>query len=198
MALDQPVSCIAAVRALKRNLEHIEGGGFCMNNENNNQVELATDITVAWLSNSSTRAVDDVPTFLKTVHDAIGALMTPASDAVDQEPAMEYTPAVSVRKSLADPNFIVSMIDGRKYRSLKRHLGANGLTPDEYRARFGLKASYPMTAPGYSQARSEVAKKLGLGRKKGEAVEKKVVADAAAADKPAPKERKARAAARTL
>lgn len=161
-----------------------------MNNENINQVELATGITVAWLSNPNTRAdVDDIPTFLKTVHDAIGELVTPAAGASDQEPGVEYTPAVSVRKSLADPNFIVSMIDGKPYRTLKRHLAANGLTPDEYRQRYGLKDSYPMTAPGYSDARREVAKKLGLGRNAGAKPTK------AADQEPSPKARKGKSIA---
>lgn len=169
-----------------------------MSNENNNQVELATDLTVAWLSNLNTRAtVDDIPTFLASVHAALGAL-TSNSDvgaAGGDAAAVEYKPAVSVRKSLADPNFIVSMIDGKPYRSLTRHLNANGLSPAEYRERYGLKADYPLVAPAYSAARSEVAKRLGLGRKKGEKAEKKAGEEAAAADKPLTKVRKGKSIA---
>lgn len=128
-------------------------------------IELAADLTAAWLSNANTRAnADDVPAFFLAAHAAVAGLATPApaTPAEDkQEP--DYTPAVSARKSLADPDRIVSMIDGKAYSSLRRHLKANGLTPDQYRQRYGLKADYPMVAPGYSKARSEAAKRLGLG-----------------------------------
>ncbi|KKI17984.1 MucR family transcriptional regulator [Sphingomonas sp. Ag1] len=164
-----------------------------MSNETTSHVELATDVTVAWLSNPNTRAdVDDIPTFLKTVHDALGALITPVVDASDQEPGVEYTPAVSVRKSLADPNFIISLLDGGHYKALKRHLAAHGLTPAEYRQRYGLKDSYPLVAPAYSEARRKVAKKLGLGRKPGQMVWN----EAAAAAKPIGKKRKSAADAK--
>lgn len=159
--------------------------------ENNNQVELATDLTVAWLSNPNTRvAVDDIPSFLKSVHDALGRLGSPVDNDGQEDAAAEYPRAVTVRKSLADPNVIISMIDGRPYKTLKRHLSTNGLTPAEYRKRYGLKADYPMTAPAYSAARSATAKAIGLGRK---IVEK--VADAITDDKPAPKPRKGKSVA---
>ncbi|OWK28602.1 MucR family transcriptional regulator [Sphingomonas mucosissima] len=167
-----------------------------MKNENNNQVELATDLTVAWLSNPNTRAaVDDIPAFLRAVHDALGALVTPAAQTGDQEATVEYKPAVSVRKSLADPEYIVSMIDGKKYRSLTRHLNANGLSPADYRERYGLKPDYPLVAPAYSAERRAIAKQLGLGRKKGQKVEKEVAA-VTATRKPAPKKRKSAADAK--
>ncbi|MBC7831447.1 MAG: MucR family transcriptional regulator [Hyphomicrobium sp.] len=73
--------------------------------------------------------------------------------------------AVSPRKSLASPDHIISMIDGKPYRMLKKHLGRHGLTPDEYRARYKLQADYPMVAPAYAAERSEMAKRSGLGRK---------------------------------
>ncbi len=83
----------------------------------------------------------------------------PASDVQD------HPPAVSVRKSLASADHIISMIDGKPYKTLRRHLSTHGLTPDDYRQRYGLKADYPMVAPGYSKARSSMAKSIGLGRK---------------------------------
>lgn len=89
--------------------------------------------------------------------------------AAPEEEAPAYAPAVTVRKSLASRDHIVSMIDGKPYRSLKRHLSAHGLTPTDYRQRYNLAADYPMVAPGYSEQRREVAKRLGLGRKKGAA-----------------------------
>lgn len=138
-------------------------------------VELATELTIAWLSNSNTRVqADEVPAFLQRMHDSLESLAAPA-EAGQEAPAEEaFTPAVSVRKSLANPDFIISMIDGKPYRTLRRHLNTNGLTPDEYRARYGLKADYPMVAPTYSEARRDMAKKIGLGRK-AKAVEEAMV-----------------------
>jgi predicted transcriptional regulator len=74
-------------------------------------------------------------------------------------------PAVPIRKSVT-PDYIISLEDGRKFKSLKRHLqGTYGMTPDEYRAKWGLPRDYPMVAPNYAKARSDLAKKMGLGRK---------------------------------
>ena len=133
-----------------------------------NTVELATELTIAWLSNPNTRvSAEDVPAFLKSVYDALSSLeaaIAPETSALD---APEYTPAVTARKSIASPDHIISMIDGKPYKTLTRHLTTNGLTPDEYRQRYGLKADYPMTAPAYSEMRRAMAKKIGLGRKPG-------------------------------
>ncbi|RDE06145.1 MucR family transcriptional regulator [Sphingomonas aracearum] len=135
-------------------------------------VELAADLTAAWLSNPNTRAnAEDVPAFLQAIHAAVAGLAgAPGADASEEaaQPAAEHKAAVSVRKSLANPDHIISMIDGKPYRSLTRHLSANGLTPAEYRQRYGLKADYPMTAPSYSEQRRAMAKKIGLGRKPGQ------------------------------
>lgn len=129
-------------------------------------VMLAADLTSAWLSNPNNRVnADDVPAFLTKMHATVQQL-SGQGDAVAEEPEVkEYTPAVSVRKSLASPDHIISMIDGKSYKTLKRHLSTNGMTPAEYRERYGLKADYPMVAPSYGEARREMAKKIGLGRK---------------------------------
>nr|WP_308462231.1 MucR family transcriptional regulator [Sphingomonas citri] len=110
----------------------------------------------------------------------------------EQEPsaAAEHTPAVSVRKSLANRDRIISMIDGAPYASLKRHLTSHGLTPAEYRARFGLKPDYPMVAPGYSEGHRALAKQLGLGRKAVAAVEEAGAAIEQAAEEVVGKEAK--------
>jgi predicted transcriptional regulator len=149
--------------------------------DDNNTVELATELTIAWLSNPNTRTTaDDIPAFLKSMHDAVAGLNGPAE--TEAEPTHEYTPAVTSRKSLANPDFIISMIDGKPYKTLRRHLSTNGMTPDEYRQRYGLRADYPMVAPNYSESRRAMAHKIGLGRKAGAAVEKagEVFADAGA------------------
>ncbi len=135
-----------------------------------NTVELATELTIAWLTNPNNRVdAHDVPAFLQRMHATIVGLSS--SDSAGAEigtPSLEYTPAVSVRKSLASPDHIISLIDGKPYKTLRRHLSTNGLTPDAYRERYGLKSDYPMVAPTYSAARQEMAKKIGLGRKPGQ------------------------------
>ena len=133
-----------------------------------NIIELATELTVAWLGNPNTRtSADDVPAFLRSMHDAVSKLVSPGATAEPEQPAQEYTPAVTARKSLASPDHIISLIDGKPYKTLRRHLSTNGLTPDEYRQRYNLKADYPMVAASYSEARRTMAKAIGLGRKAG-------------------------------
>ncbi len=135
-------------------------------------IELATELTIAWLSNPNTRAtVDEVPAFLQKMHDTVASLTAipppVAEPAPEAEPTPEFTPAVTVRKSLGSKDHIISLIDGKPYKTLRRHLSGHGLSPEQYRERYGLKADYPMVAENYSQARREMAKKIGLGRKPG-------------------------------
>lgn len=133
-------------------------------------IQLATELTIAWLSNPHTRVTsEDVPTFLRSMFDAVTNLEV--SIASQEEPAEQsYEPAVSVRKSLASKDHLISLIDGKPYKTLRRHLSGHGLTPDDYRKRYGLKADYPMVAQSYSEARRDMAKRIGLGRKPKEAV----------------------------
>jgi predicted transcriptional regulator len=159
-----------------------------MINENENGIniiELATELTAAWLSNPNTRTnADDVPAFLISMHSAMSKMSDDGATSEPAEQPEKFTPAVSVRKSLADPAVIISMIDGKPYKTLKRHLTGQGITPAEYRARYNLKDDYPMVAPTYSEARRSMANRIGLGRKPG-----KLVAD----DKPAKAPAKSRA-----
>lgn len=126
---------------------------------------LTVQLLTAYVSNN-TVPIDQLPGLIEQTRATLAKRDEPPS--VEEAPEETFTPAVSVRKSLASPDHIVSMIDGRNYRSLKRHLSAKGLTPDEYRARYKLPADYPMVAPGYSEERRAVAKRLGLGRKPGQ------------------------------
>lgn len=105
---------------------------------------------------------DQLPELIKTTRAALTQDITPSPDTGAAE---EYTPAVSIRKSLASPDHILSLIDGKPYKTLKRHLAVHGLTPDEYRLRYKLPTSYPIVAVSYSQARRAVAQKLRLGHK---------------------------------
>jgi predicted transcriptional regulator len=134
----------------------------------NNPVELATELTIAWLSNPNTRAAsEDVPAFLQQMHAAVSNLSVAATPDVIEETESEHVPAVSVRKSLASKDHIISLIDGKPYKTLRRHLAGHGLSPEDYRKRYGLKPDYPMVAENYSLARRDMAKKIGLGRKAG-------------------------------
>lgn len=153
---------------------------------NVNAVELATELTVAWLGNPNTRTpADEVPAFLSKMHETVSALLGGAAQQVEAEAPVEYTPAVSVRKSLASKDHILSMLDGKPYKTLRRHLATNGLTPEQYRERFGLKADYPMVSESYSESRRAMAKKIGLGRKPGQSPKAKEAPKTAA--KPARK-----------
>jgi predicted transcriptional regulator len=101
----------------------------------------------------------ELPELIQSVFDKLVAL------ASDEPAPSELTPAVPVKKSVTD-DYIVCLEDGEKLKMLKRHLmTAYGMTPEEYRARWGLKADYPMVAPNYAKKRQELAKKIGLGRK---------------------------------
>ncbi|MDP1027091.1 MucR family transcriptional regulator [Sphingomonas sp. KR1UV-12] len=152
-------------------------------------VMLAAELTAAWLSNPNNRVnSEDVPAFLTKMHVTVQQLSGTSQAAAEPPSAPGYTPAVSVRKSLASPDHIISMIDGKKYKTLKRHLSTNGLTPDEYRERYGLKADYPMVAPAYGEARRAMAVKIGLGRKPKAATPEEAPADAPAKT---PRKRKA-------
>jgi len=137
---------------------------------NLSSVELAAELTIAWLGNQNVRAsAEDVPGFLRQIHATIEGLSTAQSSAASEPSAtpedQEFVPAVTVRKSLSSKDHIISMIDGKPYKTLRRHLSTHGLTPQEYRERYKLKPDYPMVAASYSEQRRAVAKQLGLGQK---------------------------------
>jgi predicted transcriptional regulator len=128
-------------------------------------VELATELTIAWLNNANNRAsADEVPVFLQRMHQTLTALGTEQADVADSGgESNEYKPAVTVRKSLSSPDHIISLIDGKPYKTLRRHLSTHGLTPEQYRERYKLKSDYPMVAKNYSEHRRAMAHKIGLG-----------------------------------
>lgn len=120
---------------------------------------LTGEIVSAHLANSVV-ARDEVASLIQLVFDKLNALAT------DEAPtSVELTPAVPIRRSVTD-DYIVCLEDGKKLKMLKRHLMTDhGMTPVEYRAKWGLKPDYPMVAPNYSAQRQTLAKKFGLGRK---------------------------------
>jgi predicted transcriptional regulator len=121
-----------------------------------NFTELTAEIVSAYVANNAVQT-GNLPALIESVHGAVSALGQP------QRPEPQ-APAVNPKRSVF-PDYVVSLEDGRKFRSMKRHLGLLGMTPDEYRAKWGLPRDYPMVAPNYAAARSELAKKMGLGRK---------------------------------
>ena len=121
---------------------------------------LTTEIVASHVSNNSVNQAD-LTTMIEAVYRALEGLSGPA-----EEPVEELVPAVSVKKSISD-EYIICLEDGKKLKMLKRHLMTSyGLTPDDYRAKWGLASDYPMVAPAYARKRQELAKKIGLGRKK--------------------------------
>ncbi|MDP4022311.1 MucR family transcriptional regulator [Methylobacterium sp. NEAU 140] len=125
-------------------------------------IELAGDIVAAYVSNNPVPA-SELPALIASVHAAIRGLGAGATAAAPAEAEIEKPTPAQIRKSIQQDG-IVSFLDGRAYKTLKRHLTSHGLTPDGYRARYGLPADYPMVAPAYSQARSNLAKAIGLGQ----------------------------------
>lgn len=131
-----------------------------MDQQHSSLIDLTVDIVTAYLSKNQI-AADQVPALIASVHSALsGAGVEP----VEPEEVVEKPSASQVRKSLGDDG-LISFVDGKTYKSLKRHLSRHGFTPESYRETFGLKSDYPMVAPAYSRARSEMAKAIGLGAK---------------------------------
>lgn len=123
--------------------------------------ELTSEIVAAYVANNSL-PVADLPGLISSVYQTLGTLGRASVPVADAEP---QKPAVSVKKSITD-DYLISLFDGRRFKSLKRHLSAeHGMTPDDYRTMFGLPSNYPMVAPAYARQRSELARSLGLGRK---------------------------------
>jgi predicted transcriptional regulator len=125
-------------------------------------VELSADIVSAYISHNALSS-SDLPRLIADVHSALIGLSAGAAPT----PVEELKPAVPVRKSVT-PDYIVCLEDGKKFKSLKRHLRTQfDMSPEQYREKWGLPADYPMVAPNYSATRSRLATDNGLGRKPG-------------------------------
>lgn len=127
--------------------------------EQTDTTTLAVQLLSAYVANNKVESSD------------LAALIQSTRAALVDEPAateaapVEHVPAVSIRKSLASKDHLISLIDGKPYKTLKRHLAANGLTTEEYRVRYGLPKTYPMVAPAYAEMRRDVAQRNGLGQR---------------------------------
>lgn len=151
-------------------------------------IELAGDIVSAFVSNNSV-PIADLPALIASVH----ATLSKLNHSTIEEKPEPLTPAVSVKRSIT-PDYIVCLEDGKKFKSLKRHLRTRyDMTPEQYRSKWNLASDYPMVAPNYAAARSELAKNMGLGqqRRKQEDVSAEPEAKAA----PAPRGRRPKVAA---
>jgi len=122
-------------------------------------LEMTADIVSAYVSNNTLPA-DGVPALIASIHATLSSVSTGVVETV----AEVKDPAVPVRKSIT-PDFLICLEDGRKFKSLKRHLRTKyNMSPEEYRAKWGLAKDYPMVAPNYAKARSDLAKSMGLGQ----------------------------------
>ncbi len=133
-----------------------------MNDDFNNTetIELTADVISAYVSNNPV-PVSELPSLIARVHQSLAGLSNGQATISEEKLA----PAVPIKKSVT-PDYIVCLDDGKKFKSLKRHLATTfGMTPEEYRSKWDLPADYPMVAPSCAAARSELAKKMGLGRK---------------------------------
>jgi predicted transcriptional regulator len=124
-------------------------------------IELTADIVSAYVSNNSV-AAGDISNLINQVHSALVRVSGGQGDATPEP----LKPAVSLKKSIT-PEFLVCLEDGKKFKSLKRHLRTQyNMTPEQYRDKWGLPPDYPMVAPSYAAARSQLAKQMGLGQQR--------------------------------
>ena len=119
---------------------------------------MTAEIVTAYVANNSL-ARQEIPTLIENVHKAFASIKDGPEEITVAEPLQRRVP---IKKTIT-PDYLISLEDGRQYRTLKRHLRGLGLTPDGYRVKWGLPHDYPMVAPNYSQQRSEMAKTMGLG-----------------------------------
>ncbi|WP_319529390.1 MucR family transcriptional regulator [uncultured Cohaesibacter sp.] len=131
------------------------------NSGNNILIELTADIVSAYVSNNAV-PVNDLSGLIGDIYKALEETKKPVTEEITEAPK----PAISVKKSIT-PDYIVCLEDGKKFKSLKRHLRTHyNLSPEEYREKWNLPADYPMVAPSYAEARSNLAKKMGLGQQR--------------------------------
>src|SRR5271170_5059220 len=121
---------------------------------------LAAEVVAAYVSNNPLPK-SDLPDLILAVHSSLERLGSEPERALHQAEAK--SPAVPIRRSVT-PDYLICLEDGRRFKSLRRHLGGLGLTPEQYREKWKLPSDYPMVAPNYAAQRSAMAKKIGLGR----------------------------------
>ena len=134
-------------------------GGLEDMDEKSELIEMTADIVSAYVGNNSV-ATGDLPALIQSIYRALNNI----SGVAEPEPVAPKEPAVPVRRSIT-PEHLICLEDGRKFKSLKRHLRTKyNMSPEEYRAKWGLPKDYPMVAPNYAKERSNLAKRMGLGQ----------------------------------
>jgi len=137
--------------------QHLSGKGPRVSDKAN-LIELTADIVSAYVGNNSVTATD-LPSLIRATYTALTGAEAPVAEPVEAK-----APAVSIKKSLGE-DYLICLEDGRKFKSLKRHLRTKyDMSPEDYRAKWGLPKTYPMVAPAYAAARSNLAKQMGLGQ----------------------------------
>jgi predicted transcriptional regulator len=152
-------------------------------------VEMTSEMVAAYVAQNHVQP-SEMPALIASVHAALSSLNRPQEVAPEPE---KQKPAVPIKKSITD-EFIISLEDGRKFKSMKRYLGLLGMTPADYRAKWGLPPDYPMVAPAYAAQRATLAKTFGLGsmrNRHGQAVEAALEPEVRAEPDPASEKRKA-------
>ncbi len=144
-----------------------------------NYVSLAADIVSAYVTKNAVTTAE-LPALIASVHGALRNVSGPAQAQAAEKP----TPAVPLKKSIT-PDAIISLEDGKPYKSMKRHLTGRGMTPQQYREKWGLPKDYPMVAPSYAARRSEMAKSFGLGQQRRNAAKSANTSEKVASKAPA-------------
>lgn len=171
---------------MDENLDTIERGAT-------DYIELTADLVSAYVSNNHLQP-SEIATLIANTHAALAGI---GKEAAPQAPAVEKLTPSQIRKSIT-PDALISFVDGKPYKTLKRHLTGNGMTIEQYRERYGLPRDYPSTAASYSEARSALAKSSGLGSQRRKAAPKAAEPAATVSEKPkraAGRSRKAKEAA---
>jgi predicted transcriptional regulator len=128
---------------------------------NSDYIELAAEIVSAYVSNNTVPA-SDLPALIHNIYNALSGV---GATVVEVVPEIQK-PATSIKKSIT-PDYLICLEDGKQFKSLKRHLRTQyGISPEEYREKWGLPSDYPMVAPNYAEARSKLAKEMGLGQQR--------------------------------
>jgi predicted transcriptional regulator len=142
-------------------IEDFAWGNAMNDKSSSNYIELTADIVSAYVSNNAV-AAGDISSLISQVHAALLRVSNGQSEVVSEA----LKPAIAVKKSIT-PDHLICLEDGKKFKSLKRHLRTQyNMTPENYREKWGLPADYPMVAPNYAEARSQLAKQMGLGQQR--------------------------------
>ncbi|KQP51295.1 MucR family transcriptional regulator [Methylobacterium sp. Leaf399] len=141
-------------------------------------ITLTADIVSAYVSNNHVQSAE-LPKLLSDVHDAIRSVSGIGAPAVEAGPPKATPP--EIRRSVSN-EYLISFEDGKQYKTLRRHLTLRGLTPEQYRVKWGLPPDYPMTSAAYSEQRSELARALGLGQQRRKSLPKAILVEPAASE----------------